>query len=314
MLEHVTVFERATETKVEAKLVIRGFVRELTLCEPGKGFLSDTFMVGDTPMALKVYPNGHTDEHKGHVSVFLKNNSNVDVTVQCQMHTDAKTEQFDHVVEAEHGYGFGNFLTHAECTQEYSEKDFVVTATVEVPGESLKIPGGNSAGGAGTTKFNVWERVYENMQHTDFKLIFAGEEVPCHKHILAAASPVLQAMVENQHRESIESRANIKLSGEVGRAFVKLIYTGCLDEELLKEQAQAFLELGEMYNLPHLKDKAEAEMLKQLKKETMVQFLSIGDFFGANKIFEAALMMTKANMGWLRGQVRCKKNIVLQHS
>ena len=73
MLEHVTVFERATETKVEAKLVIRGFVRELTLCEPGKEFLSDTFMVGDTPMEIRVYPNGYTDEHKGHVSVFLKN-------------------------------------------------------------------------------------------------------------------------------------------------------------------------------------------------------------------------------------------------
>ena len=173
MLKHMTVFERATAAKVEAKLVIRGFVRELTLCEPGKEFASDTFMVGDTPMEIRVYPNGYTDEHEGHVSVYLENNSKVDVTVQCQLHTDAKTEQFVTTVRAKRGWGFKKFLTHAECKQEYSEKDFVLTATVEIPGESLKIPSGNSAGGAGTPKFNVWERVYENMQHTDFKLIFA---------------------------------------------------------------------------------------------------------------------------------------------
>ena len=34
------------------------------------------------------------------------------------------------------------------------------------------------------------------------------------------------AMVENKHRESIESKANFKLSAEVGQAFVRFIYTG----------------------------------------------------------------------------------------
>jgi len=298
MLEHVTVFERATETKVTAKLVIREFVRELTLCKPGKEFVTDPFMVGDTPMAITVYPNGETDEVKGHVSVFLMNSSKVDVNVQCQMHMDAKTIHFDRVVEAESGWGYPEFLTHAECIQEYSEKDFVVTATVEIHGESLKILGG----GGETPKFNVWENVYKQMQQSDFKFVFDGEEVPCHKHILAAASPVLQAMVKNQHKEAIESKANIELSEEVGRAFIRFIYTGELDEELMKEQSQAFLELGEMYDLQQLKDMAEAELMRQLKKESMVEFLSLGDIFRANKIFEAALKMTKANIAWLRSQ------------
>ena len=48
---------------------------------------------------------------------------------------------------------------------------------------------------------------------------------------------------------------------------------------------------------------ASAELLRQLNKKNMVQLVSIGDLFNANKIFEAALKMTKANMTWLRTQV-----------
>ena len=63
------------------------------------------------------------------------------------------------------------------------------------------------------------------------------------------------------------------------------------------------MELGQKYDVQELKDLAEGEMLKQLDKKNMVMFLYIGDLFNANKVFEAALKMTKANMTWLRNQV-----------
>ena len=95
---------------------------------------------------------------------------------------------------------------------------------------------------------------------------------------------------------SIQSKANIELSDEVGQAFVRFIYTGKLDENLLKEHAPSFLELGEMYDLQKLKQMAEAEMLVQLDKKTKVRFVEIGEIFRAEKLFEAALKMTKTNM------------------
>ena len=103
--------------------------------------------------------------------------------------------------------------------------------------------------------------------------------------------------------EAIESKANIELTAEVGRAFVKYVYTGELENDLLKDQAWAFLELGEKYDVQELKDLAEVELLNQLTKENMVESVSLGDLFHANKIFEAALKMTRANMTWLRSQV-----------
>ena len=128
-------------------------------------------------------------------------------------------------------------------------------------------------------------------------------EVPCHKIVLAAASPVLEAMVENKMREAIESKADIKLTEEVGKGFLQYLYTSNLQEDLLKEHAPAFLSLGEMYDLPELKDMAETELLLQLNKENMVAMISIGETFRADRLLEAALKMTKANLSWLRSQV-----------
>ena len=55
--------------------------------------------------------------------------------------------------------------------------------------------------------------------------------------------------------------------------------------------------------MQELKDIAEGELLIQLDRKNMVEFISIGHTFNANKILEAALKMTKANMAWLRSQV-----------
>ena len=110
-------------------------------------------------------------------------------------------------------------------------------------------------------------------------------------------------MVENKHREAIEGKADIKLTREVGQGLIQYIYTGHLQEGLLKENPVAFLALGEMYDLEELKNLAETELLIQLDKENMVAMISIGDIFKADEILEAALKMTKANMPWLRSQV-----------
>ena len=64
---------------------------------------------------------------------------------------------------------------------------------------------------------------------------------------------------------------------------------------------------------------AEKEMLVQLDKINMVNFLSIGDLFNAGNLREASLNLTRANLGWLRSQKsrmeelkQLNKDLVLQ--
>ena len=302
-MENTTVLAKLPGIQASATLVIKDFLDVMVTSTPGKSYSSDTFMVGDTPLTIEVFPNGSREELKGNVSVYLCNRSDADITAKCKFITDATTKSCVHVVKAKLGLGFAKFLSHADCTNAYKDKDFIVSANVEFPaGEDLKIMGHEFSSEV-PTKFDFRESLYRKMQDTNFKLVFSGSEVPCHKHILAASSPVFEAMVENQHLEAIKSVANIELSEEVGRAFVRFIYTGELKENLLKQDAVAYLELGEKYDIQELKYLAEVEMLKQLDKKNMVQFVFIGDLFNANKISEAALKMTKGNMSWLRSQV-----------
>ena len=167
-MENITVFAKTSPEQATAKLVIKDFVEVMTTSKPGKGYTSDTFTVGDTPMAIRVYPNGHNDKNTGNVAVYLLNQSDAALTVKCQFITEAKTWDFDHEVLANMGCGNYNFLSHAQCTEAFKEKDFVVTAKVEIPdGEGLlKIMGNQDA--VVPKKICVCKNLYDQMMTQTF--------------------------------------------------------------------------------------------------------------------------------------------------
>ena len=92
----------------------------------------------------------------------------------------------------------------------------------------------------------------------------------------------------------------MNISAEVGRAFEEFIYTAKLDKEILAKEAVSFLELGDKYQMPGLKDLAEEEMMTQLSRENMVKLLAISDLYRAKELREAAIKFTKLNMAWIR--------------
>ena len=73
-MEHTTVVEgRSGIIEVKEKLVIKDSVEVMAGFELGKTIDSDSFMVGDTPMNITVYPNGNSSKTKGHVGLTLFN-------------------------------------------------------------------------------------------------------------------------------------------------------------------------------------------------------------------------------------------------
>ena len=227
-LKNTTVFAgKSGIIEATAELVIKDFVDVMAGFQPGRSIISDSFMLRDTPMRIRVYPNGRTDSDKGFVSLFLRNEGEDDISVKGQLVTDLKTMNFDYTetIGEGRGNGFGNFLKHADCADAYKDKDFVVTAKLEIPGDLVKVVGGQSAPGPKRQKLNVLENVYNKMSRPDFTLVFEGEEIPCHKIVLAAASPVFEAMVENKHREAIENRAATGWQNLAAhRAFVERVF------------------------------------------------------------------------------------------
>ena len=303
-MENVSVYAKSGGLLGTAKVVIKDFVELMKASKPKDCYPSASFMVGDVPMILNVYPNGNKAEVAGYVSIFLMTLGDSPVHVKCEFATDVLSRGFEYEIDPAicRERGYKRFASHDDCVTAYQDKDFVLTAEVRSSGLDWELME-TKPPSAGPKEFTVLEKVFTNMERPDFTLVFDGQEVACHKHILAAASPVLRALTENQHREAIESKANMSISEDIGRAFVRYVYTGKLDEHILQEHAAPFLELGEMYDLEELKSTAERELLGQLNLKSMVRLLSFGELLGANELFEAALKMTKTNISWLKTQV-----------
>ena len=81
-MENLTVLARSCDVKARATLVIKDFVDVMSKYSPGKSCSSDSFMVGDTPMAINVYPNGSIEQQRGYVSVSLWNKGRTNINVQ----------------------------------------------------------------------------------------------------------------------------------------------------------------------------------------------------------------------------------------
>ena len=89
-MENITVFDKPADIQATAKLVIKDFVRVMEASKLGKVYRSDPFMVGDTRLELRVYPNGWDEDYKGWVSVSLYNMSDGKIHVKGQLKTELK--------------------------------------------------------------------------------------------------------------------------------------------------------------------------------------------------------------------------------
>ena len=162
---------------VEAKLVVKDLFgpnrNELLKNMKGYPYIcieSEKFLVGDTPMSIKVWLGKMV-----YARIGLHNYGDPGIRVKGKLVTDMKTMDLDYEgpvkVEGGPGVEHNMFLPwnpRAPTSWEKIKKDLVVEVKLEIP----------------------------LLPSTTFTLVFEGEEVPCHKEILAAASPVFGAMVE----------------------------------------------------------------------------------------------------------------------
>ena len=88
-MKHTTVVDAQSGIiQVTAELVIKNFVDVMAGFKPGRFIESEPFNVGDTPMTIRVYLNGHDEDEKGTVGVFLWNYGQADINVKCQFITE----------------------------------------------------------------------------------------------------------------------------------------------------------------------------------------------------------------------------------
>ena len=324
-MANITVISKPEKIDAVGKLLIEDFLRAMKKPGPTNRFNSDVFKAGDFSFKMKLFPKHPTSldpRDSDKVILYVQNASDATVTVtKCVVEASILSKQSTEMVklwktnipfakelkkvEATAYVGATKLFSHAEY-KEVCKKgdDLLVVVRLELEGKERKT---SSIGTSMNSKRKrrsaeeVWTNVYKKMRDADFVLVCNGESVPCHKNILSGASSVFDAMLGNKmNKEAIEGKVNVDIPAEVGKAFVEYIYTAKLDKDLLEREAISFLEMGDKYQVPGLKELAEDEMIDQLNKGNMVQLLALSDLYRAQELREAAIKFTKLNMSWLR--------------
>ena len=101
----------------------------------------------------------------------------------------------------------------------------------------------------------------DNMDLTDMTLVSAdGQEIPCHRFILAVRSPVFKKLFSGQ-KASEELREAIDASTDALKAMMKYLYTDTVDNDDITED---LMNLADKYELAQLKELCIPYLIKKV--------------------------------------------------
>ncbi|KTG44992.1 hypothetical protein cypCar_00001697 [Cyprinus carpio] len=237
-----------TQVKV-VKFSYMWTINNFSFCreEMGEVLKSSTFSSGPNDKmkwCLRVNPKGLDDESKDYLSLYLLLVSCPKSEVRAKFKfslLNAKREETK-AMESQRAYrfvqgkdwGFKKFIRRDFLLDEANGllpddkltpncKVSVVQDSVNISGQSnmnmLKVPECQLSDDLG----NLWEC----SRFTDCTLYVGGQEFKAHKSILAARSPVFNAMFEHEMEESKKNRVDISdVEPEVFKEMMGFIYTG----------------------------------------------------------------------------------------
>ena len=101
-------------------------------------------------------------------------------------------------------------------------------------------------------------KLFNDKEFSDVEIKCDGEIFNCHQAILSTRSDVFRAMFQADMTESLTKKVNIEdIDSEVVRELLHFIYTGSVNENVLKEKARELLAAADMYQLDVLKNICE---------------------------------------------------------
>lgn len=131
---------------------------------------------------------------------------------------------------------------------------------------------------------NLWE----NTRFTDCSFFVRGQEFKAHKSVLAARSPVFNAMFEHEMEESKKNRVEINdVDPDVFKEMMRFVYTGKAPN--LDKMADNLLAAADKYALERLKVMCEEALCSNLSVENVADTLVLADLHSAEQLKAQAI-------------------------
>ena len=323
-------------TSVTSKSAVKTFGFEVenfeNVIKSGSIVNSSSFKIEDTNWSIRIYGDEHIGEdgdairdfvyaRKGFVGMYLWNENDESYRVEGRMAICGYFVQIRSSSNANTGLGLSAMISHDDCIKNLVDGKLYVKAEVAVvKRDEIKLLNGRGGGGVSRKESDLSELVdaiLTSRVYSDFKLVSNGVEFDVHKSFIAAQSETLHGAVE---RWSPDGKMLLdEYKPEVVRNLINYFYRKQLEEDVFEDNVAEFLNIGEKYDLPQLKTKAELSMITNLGKETFIEYLIAGDLFKAAKLKEAALKFIAQNKNlWngnsaeMREQFKGKQDLLME--
>jgi len=238
----------------------------------------------------------HLGRKEDKVGVFIQNDNSVNLRADGWLKCgNVLGKLVNQEVLANNGFGWEAFLTTEACKKILTDGKLKVSVEIKLIQEKKTVI--CAAKPYLLQEASILNRkIFETMAFSDFKVICNGKIFPCHKVFLAAGSSVFKNMLEADMKEAKEGSVEILNHADtVVSMFVKFFYTHHVEDEVLRNHAINFFDLGEQYQMEGLKKMAEVAMIANLSTKNMLEYLSAGDMFGGKELKEAAKAYIKKN-------------------
>ena len=153
-----------------------------------------------------------------------------------------------------------------------------------------------------------WNDVFSSQEFSDVQIVSGEQVFDCHQVVLAARSPVFRAMFLSNMTEKETRKVEIPdLYPEVISEMLCFIYTGKTPE--LDKLAEDLLVAADKYQLDQLKSICVDNLCKKIDVKNCLNFLVIGDIYGADLLKKSSLNFVYRNKGWIFKYKDWKENL-----
>ncbi|NXG52197.1 SPOPL protein, partial [Psilopogon haemacephalus] len=276
--------------------------------EMGEVLKSSTFSSGPNDKmkwCLRVNPKGLDDESKDYLSLYLLLVSCPKSEVRAKFKfslLNAKREETK-AMESQRAYrfvqgkdwGFKKFIRRDFLLDEANgllpDDKLTLFCEVSVVQDSVNISGQSNTNTLKVPECRLAEdlgNLWETTRFTDCSFYVGGQEFKAHKSVLAARSPVFNAMFEHEMEESKKNRVEIDdVDPEVFKEMMRFIYTGKAPN--LESMADNLLAAADKYALERLKVMCEEALCSNLSVENVADILILADLHSAEQLKAQAI-------------------------
>ena len=130
-------------------------------------------------------------------------------------------------------------------------------------------------------------------KYADFVFKVDNVKIPAHRNILAAKSPVFDAMFHRNMKKNRTNKAKIKdVTPAAFKALLRFIYTGHCEVGNLAEE---LLVVADKYDIRELKEICAKELRKKLTVDNAVDLLILSDLHQANVLKDGVMRFINEN-------------------